>query len=330
MTNRSSINLIINGPAATSTTATASFSTARLSRRSRLRQRIAIRQRLAYGWVPDPAIALHPTYRYRRYDVSAADGAAAIPMTNHDVELAGTYTRRLSPSRQLEISGGGGATYVSTAQSINHRRLTYQHAVGSGITPLDLFRSWAVVGQLPPRRKCPPGDQPRVVCDRRRRHPNRRAPDPAHSGDRADRIFQRPVGRRSDQAARYASVSTSLRVRYDLGRCCAHDDRVRLLQLPIPRPDRLRLEGFRTPTIARPCGSGSRSGFLLYGRYVDGRRARQTLGTDHASQPKNTASRTSLRSRRRTPLLLSRHCAWACSWHWWCRRSCRTSIKRRP
>ena len=56
-------------------------------------------------------------YSFSDSDSDAGDGLST-PMTNQNIELSFGYYRRLSPTRQLQVDVGGGATHVSTLNAL--------------------------------------------------------------------------------------------------------------------------------------------------------------------------------------------------------------------
>jgi hypothetical protein len=83
------------------------------------------------------------------YSISDADlesGGVATPMTNQTIDFSFSYDRRLSPTRQLQITGGGGATHVSTLNAVDHSNLSYWMPSGSGSFSWDVGRSWSLAG----------------------------------------------------------------------------------------------------------------------------------------------------------------------------------------
>ena len=67
-------------------------------------------------------------------------------MTNQTIDFSFSYDRRLSPTRQLQITGGGGATHVSTLNAVDHSNLWYWMPSGSGSFSWDVGRSWSLAG----------------------------------------------------------------------------------------------------------------------------------------------------------------------------------------
>jgi hypothetical protein len=73
-------------------------------------------------------------------------GGLSTPMTNQNVELLFGYNKRLSPTRQLQIEGGGGATHVSTLSALDRSELSYWMPSGRGSISWDVGRSWSIGG----------------------------------------------------------------------------------------------------------------------------------------------------------------------------------------
>jgi hypothetical protein len=64
------------------------------------------------------------------------------PLTDHSVDLGATYERRLSRTRQVTFSGGGGAAYVDTVSTVTQQPIAYWTPSGHAGVGLDLGRSW--------------------------------------------------------------------------------------------------------------------------------------------------------------------------------------------
>jgi hypothetical protein len=67
------------------------------------------------------------------------------PLTDHSFSGGATYARRLSPTRQIQFSGGLGATFAQTLTP-DRRPLDYWTPNGYGSARVDLGRSWVVTG----------------------------------------------------------------------------------------------------------------------------------------------------------------------------------------
>lgn len=100
-----------------------------------------------HDWAFSRSASLHGSYRVSnsRYFFQAigADGASA-PLSNHGIEGGGSYRRRLSPTRQVLVSGGAGSTYVQSINEADGARRDYWMPSGNGAVRVDLGRSWSV------------------------------------------------------------------------------------------------------------------------------------------------------------------------------------------
>jgi hypothetical protein len=64
------------------------------------------------------------------------------PLADHSIDLGATYQRRLSRTRQVTFSGGGGAAYVETLNTVTRQPIAYWTPSGHAAVGLDVGRSW--------------------------------------------------------------------------------------------------------------------------------------------------------------------------------------------
>ena len=100
-----------------------------------------------HAWAFSRTARLEASYRFSDFKFTAAPttiGDQGAPVSNHALELGGTYTRRLSPSRQIQFSANGGAAYVQTLRSTDRSNFAYWMPTANGMVRLDVGRSWAI------------------------------------------------------------------------------------------------------------------------------------------------------------------------------------------
>jgi hypothetical protein len=100
---------------------------------------------LTHSWSFSRTSSIEALYSFTDSDLDAVD-ALATPLTDQNIEVSFGYNRRLSPTRQLTITAGGGATHVSTLNALDRSDLTYWMPSGSGSVSLDVGRSWSIAG----------------------------------------------------------------------------------------------------------------------------------------------------------------------------------------
>ena len=98
---------------------------------------------LTHTWLFSRTSSLGAHYGFSDSDSDAGDGLST-PMTDQSLDLSFGYTRRLSPSRQLLVEVGGGATHVSTLNRLDRSGLSYWMPSGNGSVSLDVGRSWSI------------------------------------------------------------------------------------------------------------------------------------------------------------------------------------------
>ncbi len=99
----------------------------------------------AYSWVWSRSTSLQTHYSISDSDLHGVDGLTT-PNQNQNVEVTVDYTRRLSSTRHLTLSAGGGGTHVSTLNAADRSTLAYWMPSGRGSASLDVGRSWALSG----------------------------------------------------------------------------------------------------------------------------------------------------------------------------------------
>ncbi len=100
---------------------------------------------VSHQWAATRTFSVDGSYLFA--DTAYSDSGSSTgeqPLTNHGFELGATYARRVSPTRQLRLEWGGGATYVQTLSTIDRSPQDYWMPSGHGTLRVDLGRSWAV------------------------------------------------------------------------------------------------------------------------------------------------------------------------------------------
>jgi hypothetical protein len=97
----------------------------------------------SYSWNMNRFVALGANYDYSDtiFEETTDDGT---PLTNHGTGVTVSFRKRISPSRQLQLTGGGGATHVDSVSAVDHRPQSYWLPTGHGTLRLDVGRSWAL------------------------------------------------------------------------------------------------------------------------------------------------------------------------------------------
>ncbi len=103
----------------------------------------AVRADASHTWQVTRTASLRGLYSFTDLHSQAADGLTT-PMTDQRIDGALGYARRLTPTRHLSFSVGGGATRVSTLNSSNRSPLAYWMPSGEGSFAIDVGRSWSV------------------------------------------------------------------------------------------------------------------------------------------------------------------------------------------
>lgn len=98
-----------------------------------------------YSWTVSRSSSVRSLYSFVDSELRGSDGLTT-PLRNQNVEAIVAYNRRLSPTRRLSLTAGGGGTYVSTLNAADRSTLDYWMPSGSGSASLDVGRSWALSG----------------------------------------------------------------------------------------------------------------------------------------------------------------------------------------
>jgi hypothetical protein len=98
---------------------------------------------LSHSWQFSRTSSVRGHYSFSDLKSDAA-GAPTTPMTNQSVDGSFGYTRRLSPTRQLSLNIGVGATHVSTLRALDRSALVYWTPSADGSLSWDVGRSWAI------------------------------------------------------------------------------------------------------------------------------------------------------------------------------------------
>jgi hypothetical protein len=94
-----------------------------------------------YEWAASRRGTLRGTYEYSNGDLEDFFGLPT-PLISHTMEFGGGYTRRFSPSREMTLTAGAGATHVDTLSSLDRAPITYWTPSGYGSLGIDIGRSW--------------------------------------------------------------------------------------------------------------------------------------------------------------------------------------------
>jgi opacity protein-like surface antigen len=97
---------------------------------------------LRHSWTFRRTLSAEGSYRFSDARIDSSRGEA--PLTDQDMQLGLSYSRRLSPSRQLYLSGGIGATFVETLHALDRTQLQYWTPSGRAEARIDVGRSWAI------------------------------------------------------------------------------------------------------------------------------------------------------------------------------------------
>lgn len=228
-----------------------------------------------HTWALTAPTSLRWTYGFNDTALDEDTGLGT-PFTHHNAEMAWVYQRRLSPSRQLQMSAGAGATYVRTLHVLDRTRLTYWTPSATGAFLVDVGRSWAFGGNY---RRAPTVLQGVTLTSF--------ATDSATlrlSGLMARRLetalsttYANGHAGGSGTDARYQSYIGSAQLRYALSRCCAatvgYDYYIYRFTNVIDLP-----AGFPTSYDRQAVRVGLTLWLPLYGTYVDGEGRRGPRG----------------------------------------------------
>jgi len=172
-----------------------------------------------HDWLFSRNTSVRGTYRFSRTSFLDA-GDSMHPLSDHTVESGLAHTRRLSPTREFYLAGGGGATYVETFNESNDAPLDYWTPSGYATLRLGVGRSWSVSADYRRGITVLQG----VTLES---FPTNAASVATYGnlGRRVDLTLQGAysIGQTGDSASssRFASYSGLARLRYALARCCA-------------------------------------------------------------------------------------------------------------
>ena len=142
------------------------------------------------------------------------------PLNNHALQFGFSYTRDLSPTRQVRVSGSVGTAYVRTLSDIDRTPLEYWTPSGNASLRADVGRSWAISA-----------DYARAVSALQGVTLESFATDATSLraegliGSRSEAVFS--VGYSNGRSAtgeypsRFSSYGGSAQFRYAFARCCA-------------------------------------------------------------------------------------------------------------
>jgi hypothetical protein len=91
------------------------------------------------------AVGLVATYRRNDSAYSQSDGTD-MPLVNDTAEAGMRYTRRVSRTRQISFSAGGGAVHSDTVDVVTRQPATFVTPMGYGTMNIDVGRSWNLSG----------------------------------------------------------------------------------------------------------------------------------------------------------------------------------------
>ena len=103
----------------------------------------SLRADLSHAWQRSRTLTIEGLYGFEDSQSDGVDGLRT-PMTNHRLNGSFTYARRLSPTRNMSFTLGGGATHVTTLNAADQTDLTYWTPSGTASFGIDLGRSWAI------------------------------------------------------------------------------------------------------------------------------------------------------------------------------------------
>jgi hypothetical protein len=98
-----------------------------------------------HSWLFMRNSSISALYDFTDSDLAARDGVGT-PITTQNMEVSWRYNRRLSLTRQLQLTAGVGATHVDTLNAVDRSELLYWMPSGSGSLSWDVGRSWSIAG----------------------------------------------------------------------------------------------------------------------------------------------------------------------------------------
>ena len=176
---------------------------------------------VSHQWAATRTFSVDGSYLFA--DTAYSDSGSSTgeqPLTNHGFELGATYARRVSPTRQLRLEWGGGATYVQTLSTIDRSPQDYWMPSGHGTLRVDLGRSWAVAADYRRAISVLQGvtlesfatDAMRISADGAMGRRVQASVAVAYSNGQSSA---------ADSPSRFSSYGSLAQIRYGLARCCA-------------------------------------------------------------------------------------------------------------
>ncbi len=165
------------------------------------------------------SVSLDAMYQYSTTEMQQPIGGP-LPLSDHSFEGSVTFTKRLSPTRQLLFGGGGGATYVQMEIPLDRAALDYWVPTAVARTSLDLGRSWSVAADY--RRAVSTlqgvsvGSYPGHAVSLRTDGTMGSRIEAAFSG-----AFSNGESGGGQGGGSYSAYSGSAQMRYAFSRCCA-------------------------------------------------------------------------------------------------------------
>jgi hypothetical protein len=97
----------------------------------------------SYSRALSPHWFIEPGYTYSRGNFAALGSLGERPMTQHNYRAMLRHERRLSPTRRLHFSAGGGATQIRTINEIGQQTEIWEPS-GEAAASMDIARTWAL------------------------------------------------------------------------------------------------------------------------------------------------------------------------------------------
>ena len=98
----------------------------------------------SHSWQFARTSTFRTLYSHNDSTSDASASGLTTPMTHQRIDASFGYARRLSPTRHLSLSMGGGGTYVTTLNPATRADLNYWMPSGAGSLSVDLGRTWSV------------------------------------------------------------------------------------------------------------------------------------------------------------------------------------------
>jgi opacity protein-like surface antigen len=96
-----------------------------------------------HDWVFARRFSLQSSYRFSDTLLTQDDGLRT-PLTENTVDVGFSYARRLSRTREIQLSGGGGATHVDTLNPVDRAPSAYWLPSARGQVRMEIGRSWSI------------------------------------------------------------------------------------------------------------------------------------------------------------------------------------------